>query len=258
MATAGPAAPSRTHRWSLAGHRRVPRTLHPVAWWIWAIGLATAASRTTNPLLLLLVLAVLGIVVANRRSEAPWARAFKYYLYLALIVVVIRVVFRVGVRRRHRRDDDARALHAAARPAAVVDGRGPARWPGHAGGHGRPPSTTACASAACSAASARRTRWPTRSGRCRVLPGALYELGVAVVVALTVAPQLVESVQRVRRARRLRGGTDGRSPRAAQHRHPGAGGRPRTFAAAGRGDGLAGLRPHRYGHPSVRGGSPAS
>jgi energy-coupling factor transport system permease protein len=40
----------------------------------------------------------------------------------------------------------------------------------------------------------------------RVLPGALYELGVAVTVALSVAPQLVESVQRVRRARRLRGG----------------------------------------------------
>ncbi|HEY3735572.1 MAG TPA: CbiQ family ECF transporter T component, partial [Streptosporangiaceae bacterium] len=39
----------------------------------------------------------------------------------------------------------------------------------------------------------------------RTLPGALYELGVAVTVALSVAPQLVESVQRVRRARRLRG-----------------------------------------------------
>ena len=31
----------------------------------------------------------------------------------------------------------------------------------------------------------------------RVLPGALYELGVAVVVSISVAPQLVESVQRV-------------------------------------------------------------
>jgi energy-coupling factor transport system permease protein len=41
----------------------------------------------------------------------------------------------------------------------------------------------------------------------RVLPGALYELGVAVTVALSVAPQLVESVARVRRARGLRGGT---------------------------------------------------
>ncbi|HTD50241.1 MAG TPA: energy-coupling factor transporter transmembrane protein EcfT, partial [Acidimicrobiia bacterium] len=41
----------------------------------------------------------------------------------------------------------------------------------------------------------------------RVLPAALYELGVTITVAITVAPQLVESVQRVRRARTLRGDT---------------------------------------------------
>src|SRR5471030_1708982 len=74
--------------------RRIPRSLHPVAWWVWALGLAAAVSATTNPILLLLVLGVLAVVVANRRSEAPWARAFKYYLYLALTVVAIRVVFR--------------------------------------------------------------------------------------------------------------------------------------------------------------------
>jgi energy-coupling factor transport system permease protein len=41
----------------------------------------------------------------------------------------------------------------------------------------------------------------------RILPGALYELGAAIVIALSIAPQLVESVQRVRRARKLRGGS---------------------------------------------------
>ena len=55
---------------------RLPRIVHPIAWWIWAIGLATAATRTTNPLLLALVLGVVGTVVAARRTEAPWARAF--------------------------------------------------------------------------------------------------------------------------------------------------------------------------------------
>src|SRR5258705_10721120 len=74
--------------------RRLPRALHPVAWWVWAIGLATAASRTSNPLLLLMVLAVLAYVVSARRTEAPWARAFKYYLWLALTVIVIRILFR--------------------------------------------------------------------------------------------------------------------------------------------------------------------
>ncbi len=39
----------------------------------------------------------------------------------------------------------------------------------------------------------------------RSVPAALYEASVAVVIALSVAPQLIESAQRVRRARRLRG-----------------------------------------------------
>src|SRR5271165_648471 len=72
----------------------MPRTLHPIAWWLWALGLAAAVSHTTNPILLFLVLGVLAVVVANRRTDAPWARAFKYYLFLALTVVAIRVVFR--------------------------------------------------------------------------------------------------------------------------------------------------------------------
>jgi len=75
---------------------RLPRTLHPIAWWIWAIGLATAASRTTNPLLLALILAVAGIVVAARRTEAPWARAFKWYLLFGLVVIGLRVAFRIA------------------------------------------------------------------------------------------------------------------------------------------------------------------
>src|SRR5262245_45642614 len=72
----------------------IPRAVHPVAWWLWAIALATAAARATNPLLLALLFAVLGLVVTARRSAAPWARAFRYYLLMALIVIVIRVVFR--------------------------------------------------------------------------------------------------------------------------------------------------------------------
>lgn len=47
------------------------------------------------------------------------------------------------------------------------------------------------------------------SGRLlRSLPGALYEVGVAVVVAMTFAPQAVTHVRRVRAALRLRGRPD--------------------------------------------------
>ncbi|MBE7186830.1 CbiQ family ECF transporter T component [Jatrophihabitans endophyticus] len=189
---------------------RLPRALHPMAWWVWAIGLATAASRTSDPLLLLLVLAVLGFVVSARRSAAPWARGFRYYLVAAFVIIAVRVVFRaVFTTGFSPRDHILFTLPRLPLP----------HW--YAGVQiGGPVPLEACLSSAfdglrlatllCCVGAANVLANPKRA--LRVLPGALYELGVAVVVALTFAPQLVESGQRVRRARRLRAG-HGRSGR---------------------------------------------
>ncbi|MFJ6217164.1 CbiQ family ECF transporter T component [Streptomyces sp. NPDC092296] len=182
--------------------RRLPRTLHPVAWWIWGIGLATAVSRTTNPLLLALVLAVLGWVVTERRTDAPWARGFRYYLGMALVVIALRVVFRC-VFATGITPGDHILFHLPHIPTPS--------W--YAGIQlGGPVSLEATLSSAidglrlacllCCIGAANTLANPKRA--LRVLPGALYELGVAVTVSLSVAPQLVESAQRVNRARRLR------------------------------------------------------
>ena len=64
---------------------------------MWALELAVAASRTTNPLLLALLLAAAGLVVAARRGDAPWALAFRMYLLLAAVIVAMRVGFRILV-----------------------------------------------------------------------------------------------------------------------------------------------------------------
>jgi energy-coupling factor transport system permease protein len=179
-----------------------------VAWWIWALGLAAAASRTTNPLLLLVVFAVLGLTVANRRTDAPWARAFKYYVYLAGIVVVMRLVFR----SIFGGDVEAQGMHVLFRLpslplpswAAGVQVGGAVTLEGTLGalyGAMQLGCLIACIGAANALANPKRA--------LRVLPGALYELGAAVVVCLSVGPQLIESIQRVRRARRLRGDTAG-------------------------------------------------
>ena len=77
------------------------------------------------------------------------------------------------------------------------------------------------------------------------MPAALHEVGVAVTVALSVAPQLIESGQRVRRARRLRGEPGRAVPRRARGRAPGDDRRARPVAAARRRHGLARLRPRR-------------
>jgi energy-coupling factor transport system permease protein len=184
---------------------RLPRTLHPIAWWIWAIGLATAASRTTNPLLLALILAVAGIVVAARRTEAPWARAFKWYLLFGLLVIAIRVAFRIVLGAGLGPDERVLftfpriplpgfmagvelggAVSVQSVLAAAYDGL-------------RLATILCCIGAANTLANPKRA--------LRSLPAALYELGVTVTVAVTVAPQLVESAQRVNRARKLRGDT---------------------------------------------------
>ncbi len=210
----GPSAPPAELSARRCGHRAgggaigSRRALHPIAWWIWALGLATAASRTTNPLLLCLILAVLAFVVANRRGEAPWARAFKYYLLLALIVVAVRVVFRIVFGG----DIVTEHMHVLVRLphvplpswAAGVQLGGPVTLEGTLSAlyDGlRLGTLLCCVGAANTLANPKRA--------LRILPGALYELGAAIVVALSIAPQLIESVRRVRRARKLRGAQGG-------------------------------------------------
>jgi energy-coupling factor transport system permease protein len=191
--------------------RRLPRALHPVAWWAWALAMATAASRTDNPLLLLLVFAVLGFVVAARRAAAPWARAYKYYLGMALGVIVLRVIFRVifssGVTPGDHIIFTLPRIPAPSWYAGIqIGGPVPLEAVLSAALDGmRLACLLCCIGAANCLANPKRA--------LRVLPGALYELGVAVTVSLSIAPQLVESVQRVRKAQRLRGGA-GRGPSA--------------------------------------------
>jgi energy-coupling factor transport system permease protein len=184
--------------------RRVPRALHPLAWWIWALGLVIAVNRTTNPLLLILTLSVLGLVVAHRRTDAPWARAFKYYLITALVIIVLRIVFQsVFASGTGPGDHVLFSLPHIRMPKwyAGVQIGGPVSLEGTLSAvvDGLRLGTMICCIGAANALAN-----PKRA--LRVLPGALYELGMAVVVSISLAPQLIESIQRVARARRLRAG----------------------------------------------------
>ncbi len=179
----------------------LPRHLHPGAWWVWALGLAVAAGTSTNPVVLALVLAVVGLVVASRRGDSPWARAFRLYLLLGAAVVVVRVVLHVLVGLKFG-DHLLFRLPSPTLPswAAGITLGGPIYLEGLLGAalEGlRLAMIIACVGAANALANPKRL--------LRALPGALAEIGTAVVVSVTVAPQLAESVQRVLRARTLRG-----------------------------------------------------
>jgi energy-coupling factor transport system permease protein len=186
----------------VTGAARLPRDLHPVAWWVWALGLAVAASFTTNPLLLLTLVAVATTVVMMRRSDQPWARSFRIYAAIAAVIVVMRVLFRVllgdGGAGTVVLDlwevplpDWVLGIHLLgpvtreALLSGLYDGL-------------RLGTIVICVGAGNALANPKRL--------LRSVPAALHEIGTALVVAVTVVPQLAESVRRVRAAQALRAG----------------------------------------------------
>lgn len=187
-----------THR-----RRRLRRDLHPGAWWGWALLLAAAATRTTNPLLLAAMVAVIGVVVSARRTDAPWAKGFGAYLVVGLVAIAIRLVFRMlldGGYGAHvlfhlpelRLPDAAAGIRLGG--PVTLEGMTAALYNGM-----QLATMLICVGAANVLANPKRL--------LRALPSALWEVGAAITVALSVAPQLVESGRRIARAQALRSGT---------------------------------------------------
>jgi len=168
--------------------------------------MAVAASRTRNPVLLVLILAVTGFVVAARRTDAPWAHSYAAFLKLGLVVIGLRVVLQALLSTRSQGNTVLFTLPQVPLPdwangvklggEVTLEALLTALYDG-----GQLAVMLCCVGAANALASPRRL--------LKSLPGALYEMGVACVVALTFAPQLVTDARRIRAARRLRGRTRG-------------------------------------------------
>lgn len=181
---------------------RPPRTrlLHPAAWWCWALGVGIAASRTTNPWLLALLLAVLVWTVAQRR-EPGTGRILAGFLVMGAFAIGLRV---------------AATAVGGARLGSVLLAELPIvplpPWLGglRLGGsvHLEPLLRAAYDGAQLAVVlgavgAANALAGPRRL--LRYLPATLYDVGTALVVGLTYAPRLVTEAQRLSRARRLRG-----------------------------------------------------
>lgn len=149
------------------------------------------------------------LVVVARRPSGDWAGGFRAYLIVALAVIAIRVLFRVAlggaygthvllVLPRLTLPSWAGGISLGgpvtleATLAALYDGL-------------RLAAIVICVGAANTLADPRRL--------LRSLPRALYDVGNAAAVALSLAPQLVESFTRIKRAERLRGEEHRRSIR---------------------------------------------
>lgn len=185
----------------MAQRPRLARTVHPVAWWGWAICISVGATRTTNPLILLALIAAVGAMTALRRTDAPWARGFRVYLTVAAIVILIRVLLRALLGgqggatvlfRLPEIDLPERAAGIRLGGPVTLEGVLSALYDGL-----RIATPLVCVGAANTLADPKQL--------IKSLPAAVYEVGAAVTIAITTAPQFIESGQRVRRAQMLRG-----------------------------------------------------
>jgi energy-coupling factor transport system permease protein len=170
------------------------------------MGLAAAATVTTNPLLLLMIVGIAAVTVSLRRADHPWSSSFRLYLVFGLVIVTIRVVFRVllggGFGTVVLLD-----LPQIPLPGWVAGIRllGPVTLESVLAGFYdglRLATIVICVGAANALANPKRL--------LKSMPPALYEIGTAIIVAVALLPQLADSLRRVRAARQLRGVPGGR------------------------------------------------
>lgn len=175
--------------------------IHPVAWWVWALGIAVATTKSPGLISTVILISALVTMVALCHESSAFSRAFPAYLALAVGVVVIRVVFYVllGIKTG---TDVVLPLPRIPLPewAAGIALLGPVTASGLLSAVSAGLALAAlllCFGAAVALTNPQRT--------LRSLPASLHLLGTPAVIAMTLAPQLVESWQRVRRAQVLRG-----------------------------------------------------
>ena len=176
-------------------------SLHPLTWWIWAIGLAIAVIRFDSTIFTICCVGAVSVVVFFNRDDAPWGNSFNWTLKLAAWILFIRTMIGIviGV------PIPGTALFTVPiiplpswMPGIRIGGTVTAERLSSAITEG----ILICAIIVIFGAAASLT---SPHKLLRVLPVYFYEFGIAVVIATSVLPQLVTSVARIRMAQRLRG-----------------------------------------------------
>lgn len=179
----------------------VSRTdLHPWAWWSWALACAVLANLVGNLLLLsLLAAAILVVVLANRGPQA-WRRGLGFYLALAGVIIAMRLVFRIVLGGTGSGPVllDLPELELPEWAAGISIG-GPLTL-----GELQFTLTDAARLAVLVLALGAANCLADPRTALRSVPAALHDVSVAIVITLTVLPQLIASTFRINRGRRLR------------------------------------------------------
>jgi len=176
-------------------------SLHPLTWWIWAIGLAVSVIRFDSPVFTVVCVGAVAVVVFRNREDAPWGKSFDWTIKISLWILAIRTVIGVliGV------PIPGTTLFTLPRmplpdwmPGIRIGGAVTLERISSAVSEG----IIICGIIIIFGAAASLTS-PHRL--LRVMPVYIYEFAISVVIATSVLPALVSSVSRIRQAQKLRG-----------------------------------------------------
>ncbi len=184
------------------------QTCHASTWWLAGLGLAVIAGQSNNFYAVFICIAVALGCTLFFRTNAPWAQSIRFYLSLSAFIVLVRVAFRVAFNAGGAQNDQIAftipALRFGLGFGAELQLFGPISF-----------ATLQAATldglrlAAIILAIAMATSLSNPRRLLKSTPAALYEVAAAVSVAINLAPQMIESLLRVRRARALRGRNKG-------------------------------------------------
>ena len=177
------------------------KTLHPLTLWIWAILTAIGVVALDNTWVALASMGVAFILVKIRSDGSPWNATFSWSLRIAAFIIAVRAV--VGV------------LIGVPIPGTelfrVPIVQLPSWMPGiRIGGAVTAERLTSSLHegviiAALIILFGAASALTSPHKLLRVLPFFIYEIGITLVIAASVFPQLVQSLHRIRKAQKLRG-----------------------------------------------------
>ncbi len=174
---------------------------HPLTWWIWSITLAIGIARGDNSLLAIAVVGCAYLVVRIFRTDAPWSRSFESGVKLGIWILIIRTSFGVLIGTPIPGTTIFRLpiLPLPEWMAGIRIGGAVTQERLFSTAH---EGVTLAAIVICFAAASSLTS-PHRL--LRVLPFAIYQFGLALVIATSLVPQFVTSISRIKDAQYLRG-----------------------------------------------------
>ena len=178
------------------------RKLHPLTMWGFFTALAVGVIASDNSQTALAAIAISAFIVLARKESGPWGSSFRWSLIAAIYLLIIRLItgIVIGVPRPGTEVFTLPRIHLPSwLPGIRIGGPVTLERLESALSEGLIIATVIIIFGAANSVTSPKKL-------LRTLPTFIHQLGTTLVIATSVFPQLITSIQRIKRAQYLRSG----------------------------------------------------